>query len=966
MTELSSVQQWSYPFNLKGEEGQSSTPVTDPLQYFDALAKAKGGYYPIGKNGLWHGGVHFDSGTAASLDQSAIRCIADGEVVAYRIDDTYKKSNFSSGEKLFSTGFVLVRHKLELPKLNEQANATNTPTEQPSLIFYSLYMHLLDWAGYTKENAPTPPNFLNKAVYSVKADKATDVVKGLRVRTAPRNGQIKAVLPKGTRVKLGEQSATNNKWYRLISILEGQALPAINLDEECWVFEGQLDHTDVSDERLVGVKANDTELTLAPQKGLNIRKAATGADKKLLTGLIPVDVTFTLETDTGRYCKIKEFISGQNILPLKEDCIKNISGYVYKECLQASRIPPTLNDIHVLDSPHPIRAGEIIGHLGIYQNHDDIAAEPMLHLEVFSCEDVPAFIEKTKAAVASLPNEKKNLLKIHKGTSKLISHRSDISASNPPKLSDTGTVIGVDMIFNLEALNTYPQDRKITVTETSPRSTTSKTRTWWRLDNILADQQGNKISGWLTEQSELTTRHSPWEWEGFDFISETPCNLDHLACHFDNSGQLDESEQADYAARIDLSDNGPIKKRLYDIIDTNNDKRLSSEEIKAALALPWNAQSIYKIIACYESEWLWNSLKWNELDSLIISEEGDSNWIEEKNRIKTLSWFQSYNEKLIEDKYKIKEEKVWHINPIGLISNLIIRKKCTCNPKINVTKWKSKNTNKIYYGPVHWGTKRVAQAPQWEQLISSNVVTNSDKTIILIMTENEGKLDSVQSYDGEIITAGAMQKTIKLNGAGELADQVKKFKESHEELYVEYFETKGWHIDTSSNPTKLYYQNASWKDGSKLEGLELRNAIRENCSGSTYGQIINCLPVSTLVCAISSEEYINLQLADYVDRLNEALSKKPTGHTYTARDLFKTNLGRATVLDQCINRPSNVSDDLKSAIDKFYLNNPSINTEISSWGENHSEYENKILEIYGKNRRMTDANERYLKLKEKF
>lgn len=665
MTELSSVQQWSYPFNLKGEEGQSSKPVTDPLQYFDALAKAKGGYYPIGKNGLWHGGVHFDSGTAASLDQSAIRCIADGEVVAYRIDDTYKKSNFSSGEKLFSTGFVLVRHKLELPKLDEQANATNIPAEQPSLIFYSLYMHLLDWAGYTKENAPTPPNFLNKAVYTVKADKATDVVKGLRVRTAPRSGQVKAVLPKGTRVKLGEQSATNNKWYRLISILEGQALPAINLDEECWVFEGQLDNTDTSDERLVGVKANDTEPTLAPQKGLNIRKAATGSDKNLLTGLIPVDVTFTLETDTGRYCKIKEFISGQNILPLKEDCIKNISGYVYKECLQASRTPPTLNDIHVLDSPYPIRAGEIIGHLGIYQNHDDIAVEPMLHLEVFSCEDVPAFIEKTKAAAASLPDEKKNLLKIHKGASKLISHRSDISASNPPKLSDAGTVIGVDMIFNLEVLNNYPQDRKITVTETLPGSTTSKTRTWWRLDNILADKDGNRISGWLTEQSELTTRHSPWEWEGFNFISETPSNLDHLACHFDNSGQLDDSERSDYAARIELSDNGPIKERLYNIIDIDSDKKLTPKEIKISLALPWSAQSISFLLTYYESEWFFSNEKWSVLNEIIYEEELNNDWEIEKIRIEICSWWQS-----LARKFNFPQNaKIWHIHLHSLLAN---------------------------------------------------------------------------------------------------------------------------------------------------------------------------------------------------------------------------------------------------------------------------------------------------------
>ncbi|SEP55899.1 hypothetical protein SAMN05216409_10147 [Pseudomonas lutea] len=159
----------------------------------------------------------------------------------------------------------------------------------------------------------------------------------------------------------------------------------------------------------------DTEPTLAPQKGLNIRKAAIGSDKNLLTGLIPVDVTFTLETDTGRYCKIKEFISGQDILPLKEDCIKNISGYVYKEFLQASRIPPTLNDIHVLDSPHPIRAGEIIGHLGIYQNHDDTAAEPMFHLEVFSCEDVPAFIEKPKLQQRAFLMIKRIYLKFTRG-----------------------------------------------------------------------------------------------------------------------------------------------------------------------------------------------------------------------------------------------------------------------------------------------------------------------------------------------------------------------------------------------------------------------------------------------------------------------------------------------------------------------------------------------------------------------
>ncbi|MEF9672492.1 hypothetical protein QNM99_10000 [Pseudomonas sp. PCH446] len=38
------------------------------------MAKATAGYYPLGRNNLWHGGVHFDSGTPKSSISPA--CIA--------------------------------------------------------------------------------------------------------------------------------------------------------------------------------------------------------------------------------------------------------------------------------------------------------------------------------------------------------------------------------------------------------------------------------------------------------------------------------------------------------------------------------------------------------------------------------------------------------------------------------------------------------------------------------------------------------------------------------------------------------------------------------------------------------------------------------------------------------------------------------------------------------------------------
>lgn len=81
-----------------------------------------------------------------------------------------------------------------------------------------------------------------------------------------------------------------------------------------------------------------------------------------------------------------------------------------------------------------------------------------------------------------------------------------------------------------------------------------------------------------------------------------------------------------------------------------------------------------------------------------------------------------------------------------------------CNLTVKVTKWKSRSTGNIYYGPVRWGTNRLSQTTQWDSLISTGKITEDDKKIICVMTENEGKIEAVQSYDSEIITAGAMQK----------------------------------------------------------------------------------------------------------------------------------------------------------------------------------------------------------------
>jgi predicted chitinase len=684
---------WAYPFKTAGE---ASKEVSDPQVYFDALAKAKDGFYPMGANGLWHGGVHFDGRTGALLDQSAVRCIADGEVIAYRIDDKYPETPHAAtihpgmgpeplGAK-YSTGFVLVKHRLTLPSTPPPAtpagesSSTDTTAESPpatpaaeaaaaseGLIFYSLYMHLLDWSSYQAASAPKPPAFLAPSQYAVKPT-ADDPLLGLRVRALLDNGTstVLALLPKGCTVTLGEAHPLKPQFKQLLSVDEGAAIPALPADTVGWVYAPELTGNTVAN------KAKDTEqaLTLSHQ-GLNVRQEGK------IIGVLPRGAMLKVgEKQSSGYCKVLEVMDYRGVPALPNGPDGKPLGYVFFDELDTQQSEPiNRGHVHLLPEPHAIKAGELIGHIGLYQNQGEGTAKPRLHLEVFSCEDVPAFIAKSRALAASLPAEQKTLLKIHKGASKLIPHREDISASNPPKITDTGITIAVELTIPVSVLESLPTERKIQVSETVPGSTTPRITRWWRLDNLLADADGNHISGWLAEQDMITTRHSPWEWEGFDFISETTCNTDQLACHFEAQRLLTEEEKPDYQAQISTADHGPIKARLYDIIDgadgSVRDNILSVEEIKAALSKPWHAQSISRLITHYESEWFWQDAKWDELDKLMEHTEEDPNpqWVKEKARIKKLCWWSE-----LADQQGINEDgKVWHFQPMGFMAFFAIK-----------------------------------------------------------------------------------------------------------------------------------------------------------------------------------------------------------------------------------------------------------------------------------------------------
>ncbi|PBI78108.1 hypothetical protein A9993_25085 [Rahnella victoriana] len=113
------------------------------------------GFYLVGRNGMWHGGIHISSvttpwsalsgkGTSESVDfpvpykgEQPLRCMADGEVVAYRVCKDYLEAPWTSGILSYSGSFVLIRHYLQ-----------PGDDKKSSLTFYTLYMHLAPWSAY--------------------------------------------------------------------------------------------------------------------------------------------------------------------------------------------------------------------------------------------------------------------------------------------------------------------------------------------------------------------------------------------------------------------------------------------------------------------------------------------------------------------------------------------------------------------------------------------------------------------------------------------------------------------------------------------------------------------------------------------------------------------------------------------------------------------------------------------------
>ncbi|OCG20174.1 hypothetical protein A9G11_09785 [Gilliamella sp. wkB108] len=418
--------------------------------YYKALSETKSGFYPFGINGIWHGGIHIDESVLRKIDNDdQMLCMANGEVIAYRINDVYPKAVYQEikvpckGQLVayFSSGFTLVRHYLQMPKI---AGSTDTP---PTITLYSLYMHQLDWYGYQQRMQNSETEILSPKFWSVTSGRVspdtTEIIKGSVIRINGSKTEIVGLLLKDSKIRLGERKGTN--WYKIVSISEGSVVTSQGVTSELgdiqgYVFSGDVTPvpTDKSANATIDyqvVKEDNNAIGKAEVKVKGITVYASANEKQKLAYL-PNTATFLFNGQENGYAKIRQ-ISGCYVpVALNNpngDQDSPHQGYVKISSLSSLTFEPErLDEIVVLKTPIPISKGEFIGYLGHNvsqkERFDESEEVPLAttrrvsdnklpklaHIELFTCDDLPAFINQTRALADNLPESDKTIVLIEK------------------------------------------------------------------------------------------------------------------------------------------------------------------------------------------------------------------------------------------------------------------------------------------------------------------------------------------------------------------------------------------------------------------------------------------------------------------------------------------------------------------------------------------------------------------------
>jgi predicted chitinase len=636
-------------------------------ELFAQLGGESAGFYLLSTHAFWHGGLHISDDTSGYVaDKHPVRSMATGEVVAYRLNDDYRTSTWGEEADVqslkYSTSFCLVRHAYASPHKRPVAPAgAAVPDQGPqnTLVFYSLYMHLLPYVGYARRVVVQGASALAYTQFPGTEDSASSATTRLLspASDTASNATLYGLQPvsppiplaTGTELSVLDEAqwVSGNRITKLLYVavsavptsseatLVNQdnppSAPAVTVGQHYWIATNgsELNTVDgVVVRKRPAYWKSSRKLTGTLIRPLDALRDPSGEKVGTAIHAIPAGTKVEIEREQLlRQGGKKKPFAQVTVVSLGEGdaglvtvgemvWISSAEGDLAREPV----IPDSFNSVVTCDPPLPIEAGATIGYLGLYETpgsgDEGKTSRQQVHIEIFTGD--PKF-DDFFANAAGLTEGKKYKMAGTDGAPATASMSAGVTAFAP----------GTDPLLLPVAVDTTASLAKRDALH----------RKWFPVEGI---GDSGVLNGWMPEGRLKDAVQYDWEKLGFRKVEEADDNAD---------GYMDPEKMPAFF------------KTIYKLIHVSTDGEVTPDELIAANHNPTVRNALARVVARHPSEWQGQSdaAKWNAIKEHEALLKNDPKRLKhELERIDALSWW--------DDLEGVKNfpvsPNVWHFNPV--------------------------------------------------------------------------------------------------------------------------------------------------------------------------------------------------------------------------------------------------------------------------------------------------------------
>ncbi len=594
---------------------------------FDLNINGTGGFFPIGKNSAWHGGIHFDG-------EHTLLAIADGEVVAYRFSKEYLEYTKEDKTYRYSNCFVLVRHTISTPN-----GAT-----------LSFFSHYGNCAPFDSESKPHP-DFLKQKCYEITAT-AINVRSSMESSTADNIIKIDG---KDKQLSKGENvfaTAVDDRWAKIDG--KEEYFVFANFTKEVYVsIEPELDKVVTCS---VPVKAGDIigytgifERKNQPENQRHVHFEIFSADN------VPAFIANPKEDGKNRPTALK--ISSGAVLKKQEKKFSENDLQMQLAVTKGSR----LLILDHRDSEYLfVREHEIIRAVPhrflswqSTENHYlinwDHAGEVSKIFDSYEFERTDTFLFLERADVNGNPVQQRD------APNRIVKFVCDEEYAERfwVKRSDFEEVDDKTAVAQTDLSSVYRHNPNTMKYEIDAGSVTDDSFIKIEACETAKDETGvlwykvkaDGVEGWISQTDPLLEKQSVFDWKGFRVVKEDgDCAYDML---------------------INYRRTPPFFKKIFEEIDVSGDKKICKEEMLEALRDSTISERLSKLICFHPSEW-WVDSEFSYWNSVFLhSSEEQKNVLKEQ--LRNLCWWGDVAKGI--DDFPA-EPNVYHFHPVAFVENM--------------------------------------------------------------------------------------------------------------------------------------------------------------------------------------------------------------------------------------------------------------------------------------------------------